>query len=255
MKRNQLIFFLTFFYFISCKIDKKQSEEEIEDLKDFPVVIYPEGIYLFDNENSTWLSNYNFYYIGKVQDTIIINKIIDFSSQPPPLPSKENKNNRTIESEPENPFKKYYIGWMEDRFYKNSRDAKIEIQVDKSTKIPNLFPVMLTNQGTDTVFIGHDRHISLIMEAIDSSGNWKPIQEEFIYFCSVGVGSFILPPNECVLTLAPIFKGNYKTKLRLTLGENHSKTFNGFINYSQFLGKYDELGNYKKEYYQKLDTY
>ncbi len=44
----------------------------------------------------------------------------------------------------------------------------------------------------------------------------------------------MLPPNEIVITLAPIFKGNYKTQIRLKYGKNYSKPFDGSIRYSQF---------------------
>lgn len=249
-------------FLISCQTDKKKAVKEIDDLKPFPVVLDTLGIdkflYSFDEENPTWLStsNYNFYFIGEVKDTIYLSPFINFSPPPPPLPlpSGSKRTNTTKITEHENPFKKYYIEWDEERNYRNWTQAKIAIQVDTAIKLSNSFPIMLTNRDADTIFIGYGRHVPLIMEATDSLGNWKPIQERFIYMCGNGVGSIILPPNECVLTLAPIFKGNYKTKLRLTLGDNHSKTFIGFISYRQFQSKFDEHGEYKEEYKREMDN-
>jgi hypothetical protein len=73
-----------------------------------------------------------------------------------------------------------------------------------------------------------------------------------MYGCGVGISSVILPPNECALTFAPIFKGNYKTQLRLKLGENYSNIFYSSINYRQFQSISDDNGNYKKEYEQEM---
>jgi len=125
--------------------------------------------------------------------------------------------------------------------------SKIDIQVDTTIKISGLYPVMLTNLDIDTISIGYGNHIPLIMEATDSFGNWKPIQEISIYLCGNGVGTINLPPSECVLTLAPNYQGNYKTELRLTLGDSHSKSFIGLINYSQFESRFDEQGEYKEQ--------
>lgn len=261
MKHIEIIFLLTTLFISSCQPDKKQEVKEIDNSKPFPVVLDTLGIdkflYYFDDENPTWLStsNYNFYFIGEVKDTVYLNPFINFSPPPPPppLPSGVKTTNQTTITERENPFKKYYVEWDEERNYKNWTKSKIDIQVDTTTKISNLFPVMLTNLDTDTIFIGYGRHIPIVMEATDSLGNWKPIQERFIYMCGNGVGSIILPPNECVLTLTPIFQGNYRTKLRLTLGDNHSKPFIGFINYRQFQSMFDGHGEYKEEYKREMD--
>jgi ribosomal protein S18 len=43
-----------------------------------------------------------------------------------------------------------------------------------------------------------------------------------------------------------IYKGNYKTKLRIKLGENFSNEFYGTINYRQFESLFDSNGEYKK---------
>ena len=262
MKQIQLIFLLTTLFLISFQNNKKEVVQEVDNFQPFPVVLDSLGIdkfmYSFDDKNPTWLStsNYNFYFIGKVKDTLYLSPFINFSPPPPPPPLPSRKKT-TIKSEMiveyENLFKKYYVEWDEERNYRNWTQAKIDIQVDTATKISNSFPILLTNLDTDTIFIGYGRHIPLIMEATDSLGNWKPIQERFIYMCGNGVGSIILPPNECVLTLAPIFKGSYKTKLRLTLGDIHSKPFIGFINYRQFQSMFDEHGEYKEEYKREME--
>jgi hypothetical protein len=263
VRQIQLIFNLTALFLLSCQTDNKEAVKEVDNLRPFPVVLDTLGIdtflYSIDDENPTWLStsNYNFYSIGEVEDTVYLGPFITFSAPPPPplLPSGSQSTNTTEITEHENPFKKYYIEWDEERNYRYWTQSKIDVQVDTAIKISNSFPILLTNRDTDTIFIGYGRHVPLIMEATDSLGNWKPIQERFIHPCGIGVGSIILPPNECVLTLAPIFKGNYKTRLRLTLGDNHSNPFIGFINYRQFQSKFDEHGEYKAEYKREMDNY
>lgn len=237
--------------------DQKQAKKEIDDLKPFPIVLDTLGIEelldFHEDEIPTWLStsNYKLYYIGVEKDTVYLNPFIYSATQPLPFGMKKT----ILENIPvrENPFKKYYIEWDEEMKYKDWTQCKIEIQIGSTYKISNLFPVMLTNHDTDTIFIGYGSQIPLVMEGIDSTGAWKPIQERYIYMCGVGVSSIILPPNECLLTLAPIFNGNYKTKLRLTLGDNHSKPFFGFINYRQFQSKFDASGYYNNEYKREMD--
>lgn len=240
MRQILFTFLLTTIVLTSCQTKNKEAVKEINDVQAFPLVLDTMGIgqllHLFEDENPTYLStsNYKFYFIGKFKDTFYLSPFINFSAPPPPIPSGEKTTNKTKITEAKNPFKKYYIEWDEKRNYRNWTQAKINIRFDTANKISKTFPAILTNRDTDTIFIGYGSHIPLIMEAIDSSGNWLPIQEMYIYGCGNGLGSIILPPNECVLTLAPIFKGNYKTKLRLTLGNNHSKPFIGFIDYGQF---------------------
>ena len=102
------------------------------------------------------------------------------------------------------------------------------------SKINYGYPVLLTNNHTDTVTVGYGVILPLEMEAKDSTGLWKPIEKRFIYACGMGLNSIILPPNEIILTSAPIYKGDFKTDLRLVLGDNFSPVFQGNINYSQF---------------------
>ena len=252
---------MTSFFLFSCQSDKKQVVKEIDNSPPFPVVLDTCGIdkflYALEDKNPTWLSTakYRFYFIGKVKDTVFLNPSINFSPtlDLPPFISEDKIANRTTIPEQKNPFKKYYIERNEARKYKDWRQSKINIQADTGTKVSGFFPVMLTNRSSSTIYIGYGNYIPLVLEATDSSGNWKPIQKRFLYSCGNGVGSIILPPNECVLTLAPFFNGKYKTKLRFALGDNHSKPFIGFINYSQFQSMYDKHGEYKEEYKREMD--
>jgi hypothetical protein len=234
MKQIQFIFFLSTLFLISCQNNAKQTDNS----KKFPIVLDTVGIGEFLNsrgeEDPSLLAvaNYKVYFIGKIKDSVYLSKSFNFYP-PMPLPPGLKLTNKINTSEPENPFKKYYIEQGKRDKYPDRLEDKIDIQFDTAVKISSLFPVMVTNRETDTIFIGYGTHVPLIMEAMDSLGNWQPIQERFRYRygCGTDLGAIILPPNESILTLVPTFKGNYKKKLRLTLGENHSKPFIGFIDY------------------------
>ena len=158
----------------------------------------------------------------------------------------ENSKTKSKVQKNENPYKKYIIEWNAKNRFKLNRTPKIEIQVDNSIKLTNAYPVLIRNNYSDTIQIGYGGRIPLILEAKDKSGKWKPIQDRFVFMCGNGVESELLPPKEIAMTLVPIFKGKYKTQLRLKLGENKSNPFWGNISYSQFESKYDKNGNYKK---------
>ena len=234
MKQIQFIFFLSTLFLISCQNNAKQTDNSTK----FPIVLDTVGIGDFLNSRGEEdpslfaVANYKVYFIGKIKDSVYLSSCI-FCPPPPPRPfsSDIKASDETKISAPENPFNKYSIGQHKKTTYKDKLESKIDIQFDTTVKISSLFPVMVTNRETDTILIGYGRHVPLIMEAMDSLGNWQPIQESFKYICGHGLGAIILPPNESILTLAPTFKGNYKKKLRLTLGENHSKPFIGFIDY------------------------
>ena len=56
-------------------------------------------------------------------------------------------------------------------------------------------------------------------------------REKIYLFMCTRLNSIFLPLNEVILTPAPIYKGDYKTDLRLALGDNFSPVFKGNINY------------------------
>ncbi|MDR7129792.1 hypothetical protein J2X69_002138 [Algoriphagus sp. 4150] len=240
----------------ACRSENGALSNKNEIIESFPVLLdttNSDGFNLSKEiEYSTWLTtaHYGIYHIGLIRDTLYLNPFI--GSPLPPIPEGGNQQDDTNYEMAALPFEKYYIDWLEEVDYTYAEDAEIQIRIDNSKSIYNAYPVWLTNLDTDTTLIGYGRHLPLFMEAIDSIGNWKPIQEPFVYFCGVGLNSIFLPPNESVLTLAPIFKGNFKTKLRVSLGDNHSEEFEGYINYRQFESIFNEDGQYKLAYKREL---
>lgn len=247
MKQIKLTILFAVLLNVGCNTSKKEITIETDESLAFPVLVdtswVKESLEYDRVKNPTWLtfSDYKFCFIGETKDTIYLTTSIDIYTHMPPQirDSKKTSVDDTVATNSETPYKKYCINSGEKRSYKEWTQSNIEVIVGTKNIFYNFYPIILTNRGLDTTLIGNDRHIPLIMEAKDSLGKWKPIQKQFVASCGTGVGLFILPPKECVLTFAPIFEGNYKTQLRLTIGNNHSKPFDGFINLSQFESKYN----------------
>lgn len=120
--------------------------------------------------------------------------------------------------------------WSED--YENLND-----------KIIKSFPILIKNRSNYNGMIGYGKHIPMILEAKDSLQNWRPIEEPFQYMCGTGLNYIMLPANEIIIAAVPIFRGRYKTELRLKLGNNYSNTIGGSINISQFESFFDKKEN------------
>ncbi|MFD1553885.1 hypothetical protein DNU06_17015 [Putridiphycobacter roseus] len=258
---KNLLYIISFIGLISCGTEEIEAKLQMENVyhQSFPVILdtvqFGKYDFLKENRETIWLStaNYKFLYIGKQKDTIIVDHWPSFAPPPPPpLPQEYQDKSDLKLPKYVNPLAGYYIGWLEHRNFKPCTYSKIEIKLDTTIIINNAYAVLLTNNESDTISIGYGRYIPLIMEAQDSAGDWKPIEEQYNYMCGNGVGTVILPPNELVLTNAPIFRGAYKTMLRLTIGESHSREFKGSINYRQFTSMFTIDGDYNEEYKREM---
>ena len=230
---------------VSCIEEQKPAQVNIEVFTKFPYIKKSQKIkpFALDDENPTWLTTafYEFNYLGKISDTVVLKNRITF------LRYDNNKKN----------FNENHLKYCTDSekyvMSRNWNNAKIEIQVS-NTSISNSIPVLIRNNNKDTIAIGYGSQIPIVMEALNENYEWKPIQKKFIYMCGVGLSTIILPPGEIAITLAPVFKGFTKTRLRLVLGNNVSKPFWGFINKRQFESKF-EGGDFKEEYKKENPQY
>lgn len=237
--------------FWSCKEIPSSAEIDNVDKEIFPHFIELEtytDTSVYRNVNSLRRVKYEFLYLGKEEDTIELNYHVNFRSPPPPPPGMEKDTILLIN---DNLFENYRVDWFDKRKFNHSEGSKMEIRVDTSMIIKNrdfrydskykfskAYPVIIKNQEIDTVTISLNYHIPVVLEAKDSLNDWQPIENVHAYFCGVGVDRVFLPPNEIAVTSVIIYKGDYKTDLRLRLGENLSKPFKGQINYSQFEMEY-----------------
>lgn len=252
LDKNISVQILIFLILSSCQNNARENSTKIKDVE-LPVIIdtfdISKQMQYFDDENPTWLStaSYDIFYIGKYSDTIYIDPFMNFSGFP------KTEDSFSIEKRPlfrrkHEIYLKYHIEWPIKSKFKNWDESKFEILVDTQNLINNYIPIFIKNIEFDTVNVGYGNILPVIMEAMDSTGNWRPIQERFFYMCGNGVGTIILPPKEIVLTFAPIFKGDYKTELRIAIGENHSLPYKGSIHYRQVKSKFGENGDYCEEY-------
>lgn len=238
MKR--IAFLLLFFVlFLGCKqINPIRNSNALDQA--FPKLTHTNGIdstfnYYGDTLREISLANYKLYYIGKYRKEIALDsgKISWGAIFIPPGFTK--KDIEKYKKEKKTGFACYTLGT--DKIRKSLRNGeylKMSVQVDTTVIIGNHYPVLHRNLQKDTCVIGVGGQLSLIMEAKNPQGVWKPIQQKFQAFCSSGEEFLLLPPQEIALTFAPIFKGSYKTQMRICLGQNTSNPFWGFIDIRQF---------------------
>lgn len=233
MKTLQLIIFGILIGLYACN-SKKNEDKKIERFSfKTPIV---QDTFKTDRieRNTVWLQNgsYKPLYIGQRKDSIYV-------SYRPNL-------------------KKYFVYANHKRSYSRPDSSGIILLIDTtkiisdhsmiweddgsmlSTKSFKAFPVFVVNTTKDTLSIGYGDHLPIIMEAIDDKGNWRPIEEPYIYMCGTGLNEITLHPNEIVVTSAPINKGKIKTKLRLRYNDILSQEFYGTINSTQFDSGYNE---------------
>lgn len=239
IKTPIIILSLTSLLMLSCQADKEDTEKEVVDLKTFPVILDTSGVArrldLFQGKNFNGLpyTHFEYYFIGQVKDTIYLNPFLHFFLYSIAGMSKSGEIISEEITVLEDPFLKYRKEWEDNIDFKHYSEVKIDIAMNREIKFSDYFPVMFTNWNKDTIIIGNSTNIPIMMEAMDSSGIWRAVHEDYVVGCGNGVGYIILPPNECVITLAPIFTGPYKAKLRLRIGESYSEPFIGFINEQQ----------------------
>lgn len=236
----------------SCQNQSKQDvKNEKED--NFPIIIDTLGVlnYMryYDGKNPTWLStsSYSIFYIGEWKDTIYVDPFVNFSGLPRTEDSSSSIENPLFKRKHEI-YETYYLEWPLNTKLQSYNESQCQIIVDSKHLFDSLVPVLIINEESDTIEISYGDYLPMIMEAMDSTGQWRPIQEMFQYMCGNGLGTYLLPPNNCVLTFAPIFNGEFKTKIRFTIGNNHSESFNGSIHYRQFKSMFGENGGYCEEY-------
>lgn len=257
----KIILALILVAFFSCKNESTISVKKI----DFPKIIDTSTMKA-TLRNVKWqeVVEYNFLYIGKKVDTIFPNYGLKYFSiiKPPPFPEIDSKEAPKINFDnidKSNPIYRFYLNPFQQKEYKFYEESNLEIKVDTSllikkedfyfdykTPFYKAYPILITSKENDTIIIGLQEIIPIELEAKDKSGKWKPIEEKYRHFCGTGLGYIYLAPKNVVLTSVFVYDGDYKTKLRIKLGESYSNEFYGKINHNQFESKYDESGNLKK---------
>ena len=215
--------------------------------------------------NNFETSTSHILYLGKEKKSININynyKEYPFYPPPPPPPPKEgveykrdsvkwNRFKKEIEEykikKNNHPLFPLYISYEKAKekypFWTNS---KLEVSIDTTQIIlhdismnedDNYFsgyPILIKNKEEDTIVIGYENYVPIVLEAKNKSNEWQPIEEIYVLGCGNGMKSFLLPPDHILISSKPIYKGDYQTDLRIKLGNTYSQIYRGTINLGQF---------------------
>lgn len=117
--------------------------------------------------------------------------------------------------------------WVANEIYRNLDSVFIKA-----------YPVYLVNNSDSSTLISNiDNRLTMIQEAKDKTGKWRPI-EYWQCGCQYSTETIILKPNFLISTKIYIYKGSFKTELRLKIKNGtrilYSKPFIGTININQF---------------------
>jgi len=225
MKNSQLIILGIFFGLISCNNHGKKNNKL--DSYDFKIPVVIDTFKTYKSEQVTFwrqIGNYRILYIGQNKDSIYVYAKV--------------ANNPNHE--------KYFVSNTKIEYYHKHDSLGILLLIDTTKVISNFsIPVFIVNTTRDTLNMGYGTYLPIIMEAIDLKGKWRPIEDRFFYTCGFGLNEIILPPNEIVVTSAPLYMGKFKTKLRLRYNNTISAEFSGSISITQFDPEWDENGKRK----------
>ncbi len=197
------------------------------------------------------LRNYNEYLVESHQgvnllDTVDIQIFVDTSKLIP------TRNNKFYIIPPPPPLPPDFIN--KDSLKKDNKKSTLKYEIPKI--YINNYPVFIINKSKNTILLTFEdiSGFKIIQEALDSSGNWRPIQYWHWNWCGNAYMCLSLQPNHYALTRTTKFTGKYKTKLRLKLRyfnrSFYSNEFDGTINYSQF--KFPEKLDYYNEREKRL---
>jgi hypothetical protein len=222
---------LIFVFFTACVL----KTEKTRDFK-IPKIIatkYSRGV--FKTEKSLSFGFYDPLYMGKWKPAINLSAGFDTTTY-----FVKEQMRRTMIGD--TPYTEY--------LYEYPKANELKIIVDNSYIITHrsswigdrfidstfykCYPVILKNISDTTIQIGDGNFCRLEIDAKNQAGEWQTIEEHIRYECGNGLNGIILPKNEIAIFAAPIYTGNFKTKLRLRFyGSAVSNEFDGKINISQ----------------------
>ena len=248
LKLNQVCFLLAVLLaFMSCS---NQPKEDVPPTLPRLIDTFSKNLVLYEADE---LENSRFYSIYIGSDTLIyLNFLLadytNFLQMETFIPNPKQKTQLYVDTS-------MIIG-SSRRWYNvptpPGMDSSYKERISfKSGRFKSM-PIYIFNDGPDTIAFGHNAYLPLIIEAKDSMGIWNPIQKLRRMGCGTGLTAYIIPPNQFMISTVPLFKGNFKTLLRVRYVRNfvivnedgeaiedlnrilYSNEFEGNINYSQF---------------------
>jgi hypothetical protein len=173
----------------------------------------------------------NVQYLGNYKDTITIQRISDLRN-----PIGDNKI--LIEDSLSKKYSLYGNGKLKVIFDTSQNVTLEEYEwwtKERQYKYYKAHPVFISNISESTTIVGYGYNVPVILEALDSGKVWKAVEVSYMYDCGVGLEYILLKPDNIICVLAPVYKGEFKTKLRYKLGSCYSNEFWGTIDRKQFI--------------------
>ncbi|WP_298518422.1 hypothetical protein [uncultured Kordia sp.] len=146
-----------------------------------------------------------------------------------------------------------YNGTEFDRDYRIPTTSDIQIFIDTTRTIgfsmpmavsynkteyrtnKKSYPVFIKNTSNKIHQIGIGEILYMKTEAKDSTGNWREIERDFMYFCGTGLARYYLNPNQIAITAFRQNYGRFKTKFRIKFGSFehpiYSNEIDGYLNF------------------------
>ncbi len=109
---------------------------------------------------------------------------------------------------------------------------------NKDTILTN--PLIIENVSDQFYSLITDNQVNIIIQAINSKGEWKDISHPYKRFCGTGIMSLPLFPKEIIITSIPVFEGPFKTKARLKIHEYYSEEFSIQVKEDIFIPRYND---------------
>jgi hypothetical protein len=135
--------------------------------------------------------------------------------------------------------------------YADYNNSKLKISIDPAKQVTleeyewgnkqsryqyyKAYPILITNTSDSIIIVGHNSNVPLELEALDKNKAWQPVEKHFMHLCGTGMKYILIKPKEILCVLAPVYKGDFKTKLRYRLGDSYSRTFIGYVSSKQFI--------------------
>ncbi|MDG1260135.1 MAG: hypothetical protein P8H59_03980 [Flavobacteriales bacterium] len=130
--------------------------------------------------------------------------------------------------------------WASGLFYRFFDTESEVLQDDTLIQQVKSFPIYLANtSGSDYAEVEvQDGSLMMIVEAVDSDGDWKPIEYWSNSWCGNSYFNFMLPPNHMMMTRGIKCSGDFYTNCRMKLYNAKdsliSNEFHMSINETQF---------------------
>lgn len=186
-------------------------------------------------KHSYWLpiANYSFLYIGVPGDSITLSHMQMFFD-------RSSDAQERIYAYPDSGDLIVHIDTNQSVSNIGGTSKFVNGKPEFTRQCYKAFPVFFVNTTKDTLSIGTNLGPSSYLEAIDKNGKWRPVEKESWILCGTGLSYIFLAPGEIAVTSVPVYKGNFRTKLRLRHKQTLSIEFYGSINHTQFESEWDE---------------